>query len=164
MNDNELKKQIIEEASRIEECCEYSAKAHYNTSKEWNIGNLCLNIPIAIIAAVVVFIPDEYKTIPAVITAILAAVQACIKPTDCLKVHKMAGDKYLELKNKTRRFKNIEIELLTSEEAIKGLDKLASILDGYNSVNPQPSRTGYEKARKGIQEGEAQYKVDKEIK
>lgn len=162
MNDNDLEQRIIKEASRIEECCEYSAKAHYNTSKEWNIGNLCLNIPIAIIAAVVVFIPAEYKTYPAVLTAVLAAVQACIKPTDCLKVHKMAGDKYLELKNKARRFKNIKIKLLENEEAMKELDKLASILDGYNSVNPQPSRTGYEKARKGIKDGEAQYKVDKE--
>lgn len=28
-----LKKEIIKEAKRIEECCEYSSKSHYNTSK-----------------------------------------------------------------------------------------------------------------------------------
>ncbi len=161
MNNGKLKDELIKEACRIEECCEYSAKSHYNTSKEWNIRNVCLSIPIAIIAAIVAFVPEEYKSIPSIITAILAAIQVCIKPTDCSKVHKMAGDGYLELKNKVRRFRNIEIELYTDEESVRELNKLASILDGYNSVNPQPSTSGYQLARKGVQNGESDYKIDK---
>ena len=159
-----IKEEIIKEAQRIEECCVYSSKSHYNTSKEWNICNLCLNIPIAVVAAITVFVPEKYTTIPAIITAILAAVQACIHPTDCTKIHKMAADKYLALKNQVRRFKNIELLILDEEKATKEINRYGDILDDYNTVNPQPSQSGYEKAQKGIKNGEADFEVDKETK
>ncbi len=162
--DEILQKEIIKEADRIEECCEYSSKSHYNTSKEWNICNLCLNIPIAVIAAITVFVPEEYKTIPAIFTAILAAVQACIHPTDCTKTHKLAADKYLALKNQVRRFKNIELLILDNEKAMKEIKRYGDVLDDYNTVNPQPSQSGYKTAQKGIKNGEADFEVDKEKK
>ncbi len=158
--DEKLKNEIVKEAERIEECCVCSSKSHYNTSKEWNICNLCFNIPIAIIASISIFVPLEYKTILAIITAVLAAVQACIHPTDCTKIHKMAADKYLALKNQVRRFKNIELLILDDERATKEIKRFGDILDDYNTVNPQPSKSGYKKAQEGIKNGEADFNID----
>ena len=157
-----LRQEIIKEAKRIEECCEYSSKSHYNTSKTWNICNLCLNIPIAIVAAITVFVPEEYKYIPAILTAILAAVQACIHPTDCTKIHKIAGDKYLALKNQVRRFRNIELFTIDDKKAASEINRYGNLLDDYNTANPQPSKAGYKEAKKGIMDGETHFKVDQE--
>jgi hypothetical protein len=56
--------------------------------------------------------------------------------------------------------------LFSQEESIDILaDKLKDFSVGRDRLNreyPQPSKWAYQKARKGIEEGESEYRVDKE--
>jgi hypothetical protein len=165
MNFEEFKEAVIKEAKRIEENCEYSSKGHYNTSDNWSKHNLTLGIPVAICAALTALIPEiTIKNILAIITAILAALQTVLKPNEKSQTHKIAAAKYLELKNKTRRFREFDLQRLEVNELGEQIKIYGDMLDEYNSEYPSPSRKGYELAQSDINKGFAEYRVDKEDK
>jgi hypothetical protein len=94
---------------------------------------------------------------------ILTALMTFMKPNERASIHKTAGDQYLALRNDARIFR--EIELLEPEETCTHTDKLKALAQRRNELNqgsPEIPRRAFTKARQGIDEGETQYRADKE--
>lgn len=163
MTDTEITSEIIKESERIEECCEYSSKAHYNDCAKWRKRHFIFSTPIAICAAVTALIPFvSLKNFLAIVTAILAAVQTILKPQVNQQTHKIAGDSYSELRNKVRRFRTIDLHRLDINDASEQIKIYGDTLDKLNTANPSPSEDSYKKAKQGIAYGETEFRADKE--
>jgi len=156
---------IVKEAKRIEEDAIFSSKAHYEASRQWSNVYLWLGVPTAIIAGVSgVSAFEEYKVVAGV-TAILAAglvsISTFLNPSEKAQAHYTAGQKFTALKNRTRIFREIEVLENKENSLSKNLLALSSQRDSINEVSPQIPRKAFEKARKGIEEGESEYSIDK---
>lgn len=163
MTNTEITSEIKKEAERIEECCEYSSKAHYNDCAKWRKRHFVFSTPIAVFAAVTALVPIvEVKNILAIITAILAAIQTILKPQVNQQVHKLAGDSYSGLRNKVRRFRTIDIPRLNIDDLSEQIKIYGDMMDKLNTTNPSPTEKSYKKAKKGIENGETEFRIDKE--
>lgn len=161
------KEKIINEAKRIEEDSLYSAKGHFYAGQCWVNVNLLLGGVSAVLSAIAgasALSQFDYHSIVAgglaIIVAGLTAVITFINPNERASVHQKAGNKYNALRNDTRIFYDIEIDAIDDKRAIDDLKKLN---DGRNKLNiesHQIPKWAFEKARKGIEEKEAKYKVD----
>lgn len=66
------------------------------------------------------------------------------------------------MRNQTRIFSEIEYNSGSSDDDLKEqLKKFTATLNQLNIDSPLTPRWAYEKARKGIKEGEADYEVDR---
>lgn len=164
-----VKESIIKEAKRIEEDSLYSAKGHFKAANRWMRYHLWLGIPSVLLAvfsgASLLSQFGKYNVlagISAVIVSALTAVSTFLNPNERANCHQNAGNKYTSLRNKARIFYQIDCSGENSIEELKErLTELANLRDELNENSPQIPRWAYEKARKGIQEGEAEYEVDK---
>lgn len=158
--------QLKAEALRIEEDATYSSKAHYETARSWGQIYLWLGIPTAIIAGVSgVSVFEEQKLlagVTAIIAAALASISTFLNPSEKAQAHYTAGYKFTALKNNTRIFREIELLDGTNQDLKKDLLKLSSVRNSINEVSPQIPRWAFQKARKGIEQGESKYAVDPE--
>lgn len=156
--------QLKAEALRIEEDATYSSKAHYETARRWGQVYLWLGILTAIIAGVSGVSAFEEQTLLAGITAIIAAALASIStflnPSEKAQTHYTAGYKFTALKNNTRIFREIELLDGVNKDLKKDLLKLSTVRNSINEVSPQIPRWAFQKARKGIEQGESKYAVD----
>lgn len=158
---------LVKEAERIEEDSIHSAKAHFNAGDTWKRRHYWLGIPATLLgaltgAAIVKGCP-ELAALLSLTATLLTALVTFLKPTDRASMHKSAGDQYLALRNDTRFFR--EIELLESEITCTHSDNLKTLAQRRNELNqssPEIPRRAFEKARQGIDEGETQYRADKE--
>ncbi|MCU7806885.1 MAG: SLATT domain-containing protein [Candidatus Thiodiazotropha sp. (ex Semelilucina semeliformis)] len=152
------------EALRIEEDSTYSSKAHYEAARRWGKIYLWLGIPTAIIAGVSGVSAFEEQTllagVAAIIAAALASISTFLNPSEKAQAHYTAGFKFTALKNNARIFREIELNDSNSKNPKSDLLKLSSERHSINEVSPQIPRWAFEKARKGIEEGESTYAVD----
>lgn len=159
------KENLIKEAKRIEEDSIYSSKSHYEAARTWDNVYLWLGIPTAIIAGISgVSAFEEHKLIAgisAIIAAALASISTFLNPSEKAQAHYIAGQKFTALKNRTRIFREIEVLDETHENLKEKITLLSSERDSINEVSPQIPRKAFEKARKGIEEGESEYAVDR---
>src|SRR3989338_397158 len=161
------KEKIINEAKRIEEDSLYSAKGHFYAGQCWLNTNLWLGGLSAVLSAVAgasALSQFDYHNIVAgglsIVVAGLTAVITFINPNERATVHQKAGNKYNALRNDTRIFYDIEV---SEVDDIKAIDYLKRLNDRRNKLNiesHQIPKWAFEKARKGIEEGEAKYRVD----
>lgn len=166
-DDDKIISALIKESERIEEDSIHSAKAHFNAGDTWKRRHYWLGIPATALgagagAAIVKDCP-ELAAILSLCATILTALVTFLKPTERASAHKTAGDQYLALRNDTRIFR--EIELLESEDICVKSDKLKALAQRRNELNqsgPEIPWRAFEKARQGINEGESQYRIDKE--
>jgi hypothetical protein len=163
-----LKTAIIDEARRIEEDALHSMKGHFNASSLWGKVHLILGLPSAILAGwagVEAFADNPTLTaILALSSAALTATITFLKPQAVSDNHGNAGREYNKLKNKARRFREIELPGLGEKDAKQSLNDLADQRDALNSMSPDISRWAYNNAKKDIDEGRSDYKVDVEKK
>jgi len=156
--------QLKSEALRIEEDATYSSKAHYESARRWGQIYLWLGIPTAIIAGISgVSAFEEYKLlagVTAIIAAALASISTFLNPSEKAQTHYTAGFKYTALKNNTRIFREIELSDDANNNLKEDLLKLAAERNSINEISPQIPRWAFEKARKGIEQGESKYAVD----
>ena len=155
---------IVKEAKRIEEDSIYSSKSHYEASRSWNKVYLWLGVPTAIIAGISgISAFEEYKTIAgitAIFAAGLASISTFLNPSSKAQAHYTAGQKFTALKNRTRIFREIEIYNTENLNLNEKILSLSNERDSINETSPQIPRKAFEKARKGIEEGESKYKID----
>lgn len=158
---------LYKEAERIEEDSIHSAKGHFNTANIWRRRHYWLGVPATILGALAgAAIVKHYLEIASLLSlaaTILTGLVTFLKPTERAAEHKTAGDQYLALRNDTRLFR--EIELLEPEDTESLGDKIRALSQRRNELNqgsPEIPRKAFEKARKGIAEGENYYKADKE--
>ncbi len=161
------KEKIINEAKRIEEDSLYSAKGHFYAGQCWVNTNLWLGGFSAVLSAVAgasALSQFDYHNIVAgglsIVVAGLTAVITFINPNERATVHQKTGNKYNALRNDTRIFYDIEANEADDKKAIDDLKKLNDRRNKLNIESHQIPKWAFEKARKGIEEGEAKYKVD----
>jgi hypothetical protein len=164
----EVKPVIQTELQRIEEDCDYSGKSHFNAGVRWGRYHLWLGIPSVVLSTIAgtAFFKDygDIAGILSSIVAILTALMTFLKPSERSAHHKSSGDQYLALRNDARVFRKIKLECACDDQAaIDGMDEFTKRRNELNQASPQFSRKDFEKARKGIEEGEALHSVDKKV-
>lgn len=158
---------IKTEILRIEEDCIHSGKAHFNAAERWTALNSWLGVPSVILSALAgtAFFKD-YATVAggmSAIVAILTSLMTFLKPSERGAIHKSAGDQYLTLRNDARIFREIEIDQAgDASAAIATLATFTKRRNELNQASPQFSNRDFQKAKKGIDAGEALHVVDKD--
>lgn len=165
-----IKEKVIKEAKRVEEDSLYSAKGHFVAANFWTNFRLWIGVPTAILSAIAGASAlsqfDNHNVIAgilAITVTALTAVTTFLNPNEKANSHQSAGNKYNSLRNKARIFFEIDsCGESANQELIKRAKELTKKRDELNQNSPQIPRWAYKKARKGIEEGEADYKVDSE--
>lgn len=157
---------IQQELERIEEDCIHSGKAHFNAGTRWGRYHSWLGIPSVVLSALAgtAFFKDEAEIagLMSAVVAILTALMTFMKPSERAAAHKASGDQYLILRNDARVFRQIRLVHACDEPtALAGMDEFTKRRNELNQASPQFSRSDFEAARKGIEEGEATHRVDK---
>ncbi len=160
------KDKIVKEAKRIEEDCIYSAKGHYYFGQFWSTLHLWIGVPTAILAAIAGASALDNQNVLAGILAIivsaLTAVTTFLNPSEKGNIHRDAGNAYNSLKNRTRILREINVGLVADEKELSvDLNTLSTERNELNSKSPLILQWAFRKARKGIEEGEATYLVDR---
>jgi hypothetical protein len=160
-----LTEQLRREALRVEEDCEHSLKGHYNASDEQVRLYNWLGIPAAICAAISTGSAfgsySVFAGISAGIATLLTAALMFLKPLEKAETHKTAAGQYHALRNKVRRFREIELLENSDVNAMKQrLLDMGERQDELNQSSPTIPRTAYEKAKEDIDANMTQYRVD----
>ncbi len=159
---------VIAETHRIEEDALHSMKGHFNAGVLWSKAHLFLGLPSAILAAwagIEAFSDNpEMTAILALLAAALTSTMTFLSPQQVADNHKNSGREYNVLKNRVRRFREIELLQLDGDSITQTITELAEKRDALNSMSPDIPRWAYEKAKKDIDAGRAEYLVDKENK
>lgn len=171
MDNIDTEKQLIAlqcEAKRLEEDTTYSSKGHYNAASRWECCNLYLGVPATILAAVAAG-STLVEALPGLtifctlIVSILTGLMTFLSPNERATLHRSAAGRLLALRKEVLFFRNIE--LLQGRRLSELSEKLRALIVRENELNqnsPTIPKWAFLKARKGIEQGEATYKVDKE--
>lgn len=162
--------EVLKEANRIKEDSNYSSKRHFNTSQFWERVHYWIGIPsvaLAAIASASALSEWQYGAVVAgvisIIVAVLTAINTFINPSQKSEIHHKMGNSYLSLKNKARIFHNIESSEFQNDEDLRiALKELTDKRDELNYNAPQTPYRYFQSARKGIEEGESTYEIDKQ--
>jgi len=164
--------EIIREAKRLEESTLYSFKGHHCAANGWTNRHLWLGIPTVIISAVVgaATLSQYAKEYPGVAilagflsiaVTVLSGITTFLNPNDRQSGHFTAANAYDKLNNDSRLFWSIECWQENSDEVLTS--KLRELIDRkseLNSSSPQIPPWAYAQAKKGIDAGEADFKID----
>jgi hypothetical protein len=125
-----------------------------------------LGIPTAIVAAIAGV--SAFNDLPllagslAIIVAALSSVSTFLNPSERAQRYQVTGNRYASLKARARFLR--EISLLTGAVPEGQATELREILADKEKLgleSPIIPRSAFERARKGIESGEAAYVVDK---
>ena len=159
---------IESEAKRIEEDALYSSKGHFCAGARWNGVNLWLGIISTIFSAIAGASAlsqfDSHNIVAgvlAIFVAVFSALITFINPNEKASNHKNAGNRFNALRNDVRLFHQVELEKIILDKAIVQLKKFNDRRNKLNLDSPQIPRWAFVKARKGIEEGESEYRVDR---
>ncbi len=164
-----MSEKIIAELKRMEEDCAVSGKSQFNASARWTGWNYWFGIPsVALSALAGTAFFKGYPDIAGLMTTgvtVLTALMTFLKPSERSSQHKSAGDQYLALKNDARVFREVRLPLIEDDTAaFEGMEGFLTRRNELNNSSRQPSRADFDKARKGIEAGEALHEVDKKKK
>lgn len=155
------------EAERLEEDATYSSKGHFNAEDTWVRRNYWLGVPATVLGAVagatLIKSQPEWATAFTLLASLLTGLMTFLKPNERAALHRAAAGQFLALRNEARFFR--EIEMLQSERLDDLHEQLKALSAKHNELNlksPSIPRRAFVTARKGIEEGEATHKVDKE--
>lgn len=161
--DDQLLEQYRNEASRINEDAIHSAKGHYNAADRWRHAHLWIGLPNALLAGVAgvsAFNGSELIAgILSVSVAAIAAMNTFLNPGDRNSTHKRCAAEYHALRNKARIFENITSrQNITLDDLGTKFEELLLKRDDLNATSPQIPYWAFQKAKEGIDSGEAEYK------
>lgn len=164
--DKKLISKLLSECERIEEDSEQSAKRHFNAASRWSNYHNRLGIPSVLIAAIASAFSFSAEHvlggILAATTASLTAILTFLKPSERSSSHTSFGNQYLRLRNEARIFREIDIPSSKDTEKLKEqLLQFAERRDDLNESAPMTIEADYNKANKGIEDGQTEYRVDK---
>lgn len=155
------------EAERLEEDATYSSKGHFNAEDTWVRRNYWLGVPAtalgAIAGATLIKNQPELASAFMLLASLLTGLMTFLKPNERAAMHRAAAGQFLALRNDTRFFR--EVELLQVDrlgEMPEKLKVLSAVRNELNQKSPSIPRRAFVAARRGIEEGEATHKVDKE--
>jgi len=157
---------IAHECSRTEEDCLYSAKGCFEAASSWDRVHLTIGIPTALAAAVAgVSAFNDHPLIAgslAILVAALSSVSTFLNPSQKAQTYQSAGNRYNNLRARLRFLRDVtpHTAVSTDSQAAELKDILAD-KETLGQESPIIPRSGFERARKGIEQGEADYKVDR---
>jgi hypothetical protein len=167
------RKPLVKEARRTEEDGLYSSKGHYAAADWWRSVHLWIGVPTAILTglagAAIIGGPSEIWSIPvdlifglvAIAGAVSTAVMTFLGPEKRSNSHQTAADRYNVLKGHARRFYEIDVHRSFSDDELADrLEALVKERDDLNQSSPLIPERAYEKAKKGIEAGQAAYQAD----
>jgi hypothetical protein len=165
---SKTKDEIIREAKRIEEALLFSSKRHFKSAGLWSAFHLVIGIPVVAISAVVgarAFAQFDVNHVIAgaasLVIAALSGIQTFLNPNAKAAAYQSAGNKYDALMNKIRIFWSIDCWGMESDQVLtEKLKYFSEQKDNLNQTCPQTSFIAYWLAKRGIEAGEAKYKVD----
>jgi hypothetical protein len=165
MTEDNLAQALETEAQRIEEDSEYSAKRHFNSCDLWSWTHYLLGGPAALLAAcattAIVKNHAESAQLLALAATLFSGLLTFLKPNDRAAQHRTVGNQYLSLRNDSRMFREIDLhESIDEGKKSERLRRLAQRRNDLNSTAPTTPGWAFRKAREGIEQGEATYKVD----
>jgi hypothetical protein len=148
MVDGEILKQIISNAQKIADDCEYSAASNFALSRRWDRWNLFLGSSAAILSALAAISIDK-SNLPGFIAgfpitgtaaffaAIFASVLTFLKPSEKASIYREFGNKYRALRNRSRVFISIDCLVTLEYEKLRSeLDALLKEKEDLNLDNP----------------------------
>jgi hypothetical protein len=164
--------QIIDEAKRLEETTLYSSKGHHHAAAGWAKGHLWLGLPTAILSTIVgaATFSQYAKQYPEVAflagcisisVAVLSGVTTFLNPNKREASHLAAAHGFDKINNDARVFWSVECWLEESETVLTA--KLRELIDRKNELNGKSLQIpdwAYQKAKRSIANGEAEFKVD----
>lgn len=158
---------LCREAERLEEDALYSSKGHFNAEDTWVRRNYWLGVPATVLGAIagatLIKSQPEWATAFTLLASLLTGLMTFLKPNERAALHRAAAGQFLALRNEARFFR--EIELLQADHLNELPDRLKALSAARNELNlksPSIPRRAFVAARRGIEEGEATHKVDKE--
>lgn len=156
---------IRKELERIEEDCIHSGKAHFNAGVRWMRYHYLLGVPSVVLSSIAgaAFFKDFGTAggVIAAVVAVLTSLMTFLKPSERASTHKSSGDQYLTLRNDVRVFREIKLmHACDDKTAIASMDEFTKRRNELNQASAQVSRGDFEAARAGIDQGEAQHRVD----
>ncbi|MBW9267385.1 MAG: SLATT domain-containing protein [Candidatus Thiodiazotropha sp. (ex. Lucinisca nassula)] len=155
------------EAERIEEDAEYSLKGHFFAAERWGQWRYWIGIPTALAAAISSALTFADQTLAGAILAmaatVLATLMTFLNPAERAAQHKAAGSAYLELRNRARIFRQVELVDAQDLSSLKiPLQELDEVRNQLNRTSPKIPQQDYDRAKQAIEDGQAIYRVDKE--
>lgn len=157
---------MADELHRIEEDTTYSAKSHFESARIWSRIHYTLGIPSALLSAWAGLEAIQKDTSfafgLALASSALIALNTFLNPSEKSQRHQNAGNQYKSLQNQSRIFRTVRLNELEDEKALESFVALAATRDQLNEASPATLNQGFQNARKGIELGEATYKVDKQ--
>jgi hypothetical protein len=158
---------VIDELRRVEEDAVYSSKGHFNAAERWKSLNFALGVPAAVMSglagASALSQFDHHNVVAGVLALVVAAVTAVItflNPSEQSVTHKGFGNRYNALKNRCRVAANVDSRRMDVDELRQRLDELSAERDQLGADAPGIPRWAFTRARRGIEQGEAQYTID----
>jgi hypothetical protein len=150
----------------MEEDCLYSAKGCFEAARTWHGVHLGLGIPTVVAAAIAgVSAFNDHPLaagILAILVAALSAVSTFLNPSDKAHTYHSVGNRYNGLRARARFLREISSRSgATSEEQAAELKSILTDKDELSKESPIIPRSAFERARKGIEAGEATYVADK---
>jgi conflict system pore-forming effector with SLATT domain len=163
-NSQTQREACLSELAHLEEDALYSAKGHFEAGRAWQDRHQQLGLPAAIISGIAgvsaLSTFDHHNIIAgvlALVAASLGSVNAFLNPAERASHHHNFGNDYNSLRNQARVVATIEAHSLADNELKGRVVDLSSLRDQLNKKAPQIPRKAFERARKGIEEGEATY-------
>lgn len=163
--DESLRIALRTEAFRVEEDALYSARAHFEAASQWDHIHYRMGVPTTVLAAVAGGSAiAEYTVIAAVVgicVTVLSALSVFLNPSERSAQHHNAGTRFNEVRNLARVFREIDAQTAVGEASlVDRLKALGAQRDELNKASPQIPRWAFERARRGIEAGEASHAVD----
>lgn len=155
------------EAERIEEDATYSSKSHFNAEDTWVRRHYWLGIPATALAAIagaaLIKSHPEWASAFTLVASLLTGLMTFLKPNERAAMHRAAAGQFLALRNDARLFREVELLQADRLDELPGrLKALSATRNELNQTSPSIPRGAFVSARKGIEDGEATHKVDKE--
>lgn len=168
-SDENIQQRLEREALRIEEDANYSGRGHLQAAIPWSWMHMTLGIVTTLFAAaaggLVLTWGSKFVILAgvfALLAALLSGINAFINAGQRAAQHREAGNEYLALRNNARIFREIELQRHSANsELISELKHLSDKRNDLNRRSPQIPGWAYERAKKGIEEGQTDYGVDK---
>lgn len=165
--------EIIREAKRLEESTLFSMKGHHVAANGWSNRHLWLGMPTVIISALVgaATFSQYAKDYPAlgviagllsIIVTVLSGITTFLNPNEKENAHLNAAHGFDKINNDARLFWSVDCWQEASDAVLTSqLKELVDRKNELNSSSPQIPDWAYQKAKAGIEAGEADFKVDK---
>lgn len=163
------KEAIIIEVKRLEENCLHTSKGHFVAAQFWSNFHLWLGIPTVVLAAIAgtaalskLDNSGIVVGVLSIIIVVLTAISTFLNPKEKASNHLNSGNDYDSLLTRARIFWSIECKREDSDQILtKRLNNLTELRNKFNKECPQVPRWAYNKAKQGIESGEANYKIDR---